>query len=408
MADSATDCLSATPWLFLSSGKSIEHAETNGSGMAEERRTAKEAGRWTDIEHFGDDGSVHNSLPYDHSPATSPICSPSGNSYASSSDQSSVSVAISTISSTPSYNQTYSLFTVPEDEVKQSADDHSDRIIEWRPLWNEPDTALMYAKLGEEKEAGDRQPRLDRAEQQRSGPPEQRPPCSCGVEGAPCIYRWSVQPGEVRFECSVCHKMLGGNSSNSHLHMLKEHGVSDPCVVWLDTWRSTHRRHRSAVEETKEATVRRVNPKSNGKSTCSPACWERLIKAVLDFYELRPRRPNEAIFDQTTRAEQYCDCEMHAKSGTVPPTAKTVQGKWAAIREHLAAGRTTNEVAGNKGQHTHPRTACPSTACGNDVERYRHYSRRYVCLTRRPAMSRIPCVVLCSRSVVLLASGDVG
>ena len=178
-----------------------------------------------------------------------------------------------------------------------------------------------------------------------------RPPCSCGVMDAPCLYRWNVQPGEVRFECSICGRVLGGNSSNSHLHMLKEHGVDDPCVVWLDTGKSTHRKHRSlAGEESKETAVRRSNPKSNGKSTCSPACWERLIQAVLDFYRSRSRRPNEAIFDQFTPAEQYCDVETHRRSGTVPPTAKTVQGKWAAIREHLIAGRSTVEVAGSKGR----------------------------------------------------------
>ena len=179
-----------------------------------------------------------------------------------------------------------------------------------------------------------------------------RPACSCGVLDAPCLFRWNVQPGEVRFECSICGRVLGGNSSNSHLHMLKEHGVDDPCVVWLDTGKSTHRKHRSlAGEESKETAVRRSNPKSNGKSTCSPACWGRLILAVLDFYRSRSRRPNEAIFDQSTPSEQYCDVETHRRSGTVPPTAKTVQGKWAAIREHLIAGRSIAEVAGSKG-HT--------------------------------------------------------
>ena len=96
--------------------------------------------------------------------------------------------------------------------------------------------------------------------------------------------------------------------------------------------------------------MRLAKPKSNGKSTCSPACWERLIDAVLAFYRLRSRKPNEAIFDQSSRAEQYCDLETHKRSGTAPPTAKTVQGKWAAIREHLIAGRTTAGVAGAKGQ----------------------------------------------------------
>ncbi len=179
-----------------------------------------------------------------------------------------------------------------------------------------------------------------------------RPPCTCGRVEAPCLYRWNVAPGEVRFECCVCGRVLGGNSSNSHLHMAKEHGVDDPCVVWLDTGKSTHRKHRSSQqqqqEEHKETVARRANPKSNGKSTCSPACWEHFVDAVLERYTSRQRRPNEAIFDQSTPAEQFCDVDTHTKGGTVPPTAKTVQGKWAAIREHLVADRSTSEVAGSK------------------------------------------------------------
>ena len=135
----------------------------------------------------------------------------------------------------------------------------------------------------------------------------------------------------MRFRCSICERVLGGNSSNSHLHMAKEHAVDNPCVVWLDKGKSTHRKHRSE-EESKEAALRRSNTKSNGQSTCSPACWERLIEAVLHFYCTRPRRPTEAVFDPNTQPAHYCHMDTHTSSGTAPPSATTVQGKWGHTR----------------------------------------------------------------------------
>ena len=158
------------------------------------------------------------------------------------------------------------------------------------------------------------------------GQSTRRPLCECGRFDGPCLYRWNVLAGEVRFRCSICERVLGGNSSNSHLHMAKEHAVDNPCVVWLDKGKSTHRKHRSG-EDSKEAAVRRSNTRSNGKSTCSPACWERLIEAVLRFYSFASRRPNEAIFDKATLPSHYCDIDTHTRGGTTPPSAKTVQGK---------------------------------------------------------------------------------
>ena len=179
-----------------------------------------------------------------------------------------------------------------------------------------------------------------------------RPPCSCGVAAAPSLYRW-IFMGAPQYQCSLCQRLLGSNSSNAHVHMWRQHAVDDPCVVQLDTGESTHRKRRSiARAESTEAAVRRADRKrkSSGRSTCSSACWERFIFAVLNIS--RSSRPNQPLFDCDTPAEQYCDDETHKRSGDAPPTAKTMRGKWAAVREHLIAGRTSANVAGSKGLFT--------------------------------------------------------
>ena len=188
-----------------------------------------------------------------------------------------------------------------------------------------------------------------------------RPVCSCGGANSPSLHRVSVCAGEVRFECSNCQQELDRTSRHFHPNLLKEHSVDELCEVALDIGTSTHRKHRTTAEQIKEVAMRQAGRRSSGKSTCSPACWERFICAVLDFYRQRVRRPNEAAFDQSSLAKHYCDAETHEKSGSAPPTGKTVQGKWAAIRDHLGNGRTTAEAAGSKGLYTVP-TPAPHTA----------------------------------------------
>ena len=182
-----------------------------------------------------------------------------------------------------------------------------------------------------------------------------RSSCSCGVLDVPYQSRRNAQPEAMRFE---------GNSNSSLLHMrkLKKYGVDDPCVAWLGAVERMHRKPR-ADKERKQTAVRQVNPKTRGKSSCSPACWERLIQAVLAFGRSRARRSNETLFDPSLPTECYCDMETHRSSGSTPPTAKTVQGKWAALREHLVAGRSTAEVAGSKGLYLLHTTLWPSRSC---------------------------------------------
>ena len=168
--------------------------------------------------------------------------------------------------------------------------------------------------------------------------------CSCGRVDAPCLYRWAVLSGQVYFQCSICDQKLGGNSTNSHLHMLNEHKVADACVVWLNVpGKSTHRKHRTVARDS--------NVKPKGKSRCSDACWERFLQAVIASYSVGPRRPTDVIFKEDTAAEQYCDVRMHKECRTAPPTGKTVQSNWAAIRKYLLVDHSTSAMKGKKGRY---------------------------------------------------------
>jgi len=159
-------------------------------------------------------------------------------------------------------------------------------------------------------------------------------------------------------------------------------------------------------ESKEEVAAQPVNPKCNGKSTCSPACWERLINAVLDFYSSEQRRPNEAIFDRATPTAHYCDVDMHNSRGTKPPTAKTVQGKWAAIREHLNASRRAAE------QVARGRDKSDSDVAGLKGQQLSHRRSIVGCTCKKFAADTLVamCAVcaVCSRSSVLLAGKNVG
>ena len=61
----------------------------------------------------------------------------------------------------------------------------------------------------------------------------------CG-NARPHLRRVRIQPGEVEFHCSLCGRVLRGNSSNAHGHM-STHGVDDCCVWYEDENECRHR-----------------------------------------------------------------------------------------------------------------------------------------------------------------------